>query len=75
MIFQECIETGPPSQIAALDELISIEHKFLQFLSGISWVPVHFFGQDYTAIRSFLRLPFLWNIFLKIDYMLAYKII
>ena len=47
----------------ALNELIAIKHKFLRFVSRRTPVPMHFFDHDYTAIRSFLRLPFLRNMF------------
>ena len=59
---------------AALDELIAIEHKFLRFVSKRTPVPKRFFDHNYTAIREYLRLPSLRKIYLKNDYVLAFKI-
>ena len=66
-----------PHTQSALDELIAIEHKFLKFVSKRTPVPMHFYDHDHTLIRSTLQLPPapFKNIFLKNDYILAYKIV
>ena len=59
---------------AALDELIAIEHKFLRFVSKMPAVPMRFFDHNYTAVRKYLTLPSLRNIYLKNEHVLAFKI-
>ena len=57
-----------------MGEIVSIEHKFLRFVSRLTPTPMRFDDHDYTPIRKLLNLTPLRTIFLKNDYILAYKI-
>ena len=57
-----------------MGELVSIEHKFLRFVSKLTPAPMRFDYHDYTSIRELLNLIPLRTILLKNDYILAFKI-
>ena len=69
-----CSPIWLPHTENALSELVSIEHKFLRFVSKLTPAPMRFDDHDYTPIRKLLNLTPLRTIFLKNDYILAFKI-
>ena len=77
-ILTYCLSIWLPHTQLAMGELISIEHKFLRFVSKLTPVQMHFFDHDYTSIRSYLnfmplRLIFLRNIYYILPFYISHK--
>ena len=69
-ILTYCSSIWLPFTQTAIDELISIEHIFLSFVSRMTLVPMLFFNHDYTAIHEYSCLPSLRNIYLRNYYII-----